>query len=90
LFCSAFSKAEAQRLERKNGIFFLQSFFFCAYGFKRKSVYQVLIAKDSLPFVTIFTISKGDVKNEIKKSFNHIHRWNDRNEAHGEWLQACS
>jgi hypothetical protein len=43
LFCVAFSKATALRVaapaaQAKNGIFFLQSFFFCAFCFKRKSV----------------------------------------------------
>ena len=47
LFCSAFSKAEAQRLERKNGIFFLQSFFFWAFFLKRKSVKGILVSIDS-------------------------------------------
>jgi hypothetical protein len=35
VFCSAFSKAEAQRLERKNGVSFWE-LFLCAYCAKEK------------------------------------------------------
>jgi hypothetical protein len=45
LFCVAFSKATARRVGEKNALFFLQSFFFWGYLLKRKSVYQILIAK---------------------------------------------
>ena len=55
---STFSKAGAQRLERQNGIFFLQSFFFWAFFLKRKSVYQILIPKG----VSRFSLAKGAAK----------------------------
>ena len=42
-----FFKSGAARRERKNGIFFLQSFFFCASCFKRKSVKGIWVSIDS-------------------------------------------
>ena len=63
LFCVAFSKSGSTPCRRKNGIFFLQSFFFCAYFSKRKSVYQVLIAKG----FSRFSLEKEAQRKAIKR-----------------------
>ena len=68
-------EAVAQRLERKNAISFLQSFFLCGYTAKEKSVIGILVSINSaldfsscLPFIHFFFVTKAAKKKFTKRN----------------------
>ena len=74
-FCTAFSNAVARRVGEKTPFFFLQSFFFWGYFFKRKSVKGILLSIDSasnysnyLSFIHFFFAKRGTKKKFPKRN----------------------